>query len=289
MDRRTFLKSLGAGVAGAALSSGCGELRAERDENPIGLLIDTTRCIGCHRCVFACSETHGLGEPDIDDWRYRDMSDQQWTIVNRFRTERGDVFVKRQCMHCLEPACASACLTKAMYKTEDGPIIWRESKCMGCRYCMVSCPFDVPKFEYGSPVPKIQKCRLCWEELREGEKPACVEACPRGVMLHGRRDELLDVARRRIADHPDAYVDHIYGEEEVGGTSVLYLAAVPFEMLGFRTDLGDRPYPEYTREFLYAVPFVLTAVPAFLLGLSRAVGRDGAERGEAASSTSEEG
>ncbi|MEJ2689019.1 MAG: 4Fe-4S dicluster domain-containing protein [Deltaproteobacteria bacterium] len=157
-----------------------------------------------------------------------------------------------------------------MYKTDEGPVIWQENKCMGCRYCMVACPFDVPKFEYGSINPRIRKCIMCFDRVAKGYQPACADACPEEAILFGRREDLLNVARRRIADHPDRYVPHIYGEQEVGGTNMLYLAGVPFEQLGFRTDLGITPYPEYTKTFLYSVPLALLLTPAFLLGMRQA-------------------
>ncbi len=171
-------------------------------------------------------------------------------------------------MHCWQPACASACLTNAMFKTRRGPVIWRSPKCMGCRFCMVSCPFDVPKFEYHEWNPKIQKCDMCWERLQAGRRPACVEACPTDALMFGEKRDLMEIARVRIYNHPRRYVHHIYGEHEVGGTGWLYLAAVPFEQLGFRTDLGNTPYPEYTKDFLFAVPLVFFGFPALLLGLS---------------------
>ena len=175
--------------------------------------------------------------------------------------------MRMSCNHCNSPACASACLTKAMLKTDEGPVIWREDKCMGCRSCIVSCPFDMPKFEYNSPNPKIQKCRMCFESLQEGKLPACVENCPAEAVIYGKRSELLEIARERIYTSPDQYYHHIYGEHEVGGTGLLYLSAVPFEELGMRTDLGDTAYPEYNKTFLYSVPAVLVLWPAFLLGL----------------------
>ena len=205
----------------------------------------------------------------------RSTSETQWSVVNRYETEAGEVFAKKQCMHCLQPACAAACLTKAMLKNPAGPVVWRESKCMGCRFCMISCPFDVPKFEYHSAVPEIHKCVMCWERLQQGQLPACVENCPNEALAFGKRSEMIAEARRRIHDDPQGYVPHIYGEHEVGGTSFLYLAAVPFEQLGFRTDLGTTAYPTYTEDFLYGVPVVLTVLPAFLLALSNATKREG--------------
>jgi NAD-dependent dihydropyrimidine dehydrogenase PreA subunit len=157
-----------------------------------------------------------------------------------------------------------------MVKTDEGPVIWREEKCMGCRSCMISCPFDAPKFEYHSANPKIQKCRMCFEQLQEGQKPVCVENCPAEAMLFGKRRDLIEIARQRIYENPDQYHNEIYGEKEVGGTGVLYLSAVPFEEFGFRNDLGKTAYPEYNKTFLYSVPAVLVLWPAFLLGLHNA-------------------
>lgn len=275
MDRRDFLKTLGVASATALTA---GKVRAEGsvpdDEEFVGVLVDATRCIGCRSCEVACAEANGLPEPDLDDESVyeteRKTSETQWTVVNYYRTDVGDVSVKKQCMHCCEPACASACLTRAMLKTKKGPVIWRESKCMGCRYCMISCPFDIPKFEYNSAVPRIQKCKLCWERLQEGLQPACVEACPAEALQFGKRRDLIEIARSRIYENPDDYYHHIYGEHEVGGTGWLYLSPVPFEQLGFRTDLGTVPYPEYTKGFLYSVPIVLTLWPAILLAISNA-------------------
>ena len=278
MDRRSFVRTLGA-VGGSLLA--VDTLKSEESGNTkelYGILIDATRCVGCRTCEEVCASAHGLPVPDTSDMsvfdKRREPTETQWTVVNRFETTAGELFAKKQCMHCVQPACASACLTKAMYKTENGPVIWREEKCMGCRFCMVSCPFDIPKFEYNSAVPKIQKCVMCWDQVREGKKPVCVENCPAEALLFGKRKELLEIARSRIYSEPDKYVHHIYGEYEAGGTRVHYLSSVPFEQLGFNTDIGTTSYPELTTGFLYAVPIVLTLWPAFLLALSNATRRN---------------
>jgi len=278
MKRRNFLKVVGtAGVASTAAAAvaatGAAAPEEPRDDTEfVGVLVDTTRCIGCRACEKACSEEHGNFVPDIENdealAQERSTSERQWTVVNRYETDKGEVFVKKQCMHCWQPACAAACLTNAMYKTKEGPVIWRSEKCMGCRYCMISCPFDIPKFEYDSWNPRLQKCSMCDERIDRGLKPACVEACPTDALMFGPKRELIEVARVRIYNHPTRYVRKIYGEHEIGGTGWLYLAEVPFEQLGFRTDLGMTPYPEYTRDFLYGVPVVLFGLPALLFGLS---------------------
>lgn len=274
LDRRRFLLTLGAAAAAATLPATASASDASGDDDPCGVLVDTTRCAGCRTCEMACAEANGLPEPGFDDDgvfdAVRNPSETQFTVVNRFETSRGEVFAKRQCMHCRKPACASACLTKAMLKTTSGPVVWRESKCMGCRFCMLSCPFDRLAYEYDSATPRVRKCSLCAERLKEGKQPACVENCPAEALVFGKRRDLIEEGRRRIMADPDAYVHQIYGEEEVGGTSWLYLASVPFDEIGFRTDLGTTPYPHLTEGFLYAVPVIFATVPALLLGIERA-------------------
>ncbi len=285
IDRRTFLKGLGAGIAAAPASlllpGGIEAIGVDANKEFMAVLVDTTRCVGCRSCEAACAEAHNLPGPDLGDTsvfdRIRTTSVKQLTVVNRYKTAKGEVFAKKQCMHCNQPGCVAACLVKAMEKRREGAVTWG-GNCMGCRFCMVSCPFDVPKFEYESAVPKIQKCTLCWERLQKGGKPACVEACPTGTLVFGPRRALIEEANRRIYGEAGKYFPHIYGEREVGGTGYLYLAAVPFEQLGFRTDLGTTAYPEYSKGFLYSVPIVLFLWPAFLVGLNTLTRRDNAAK-----------
>ena len=281
MNRRDFLKTVGAVGSSALLGDSAAAEGTGSETELMGVLVDTTRCIGCRTCEEICAETHGLPIPDIDSvdsdrvlLEHRNPSVTQFSVINMFEGNGDDIYVKKQCMHCNQPACASACLTKAMLKTEDGPVIWREDKCMGCRFCMISCPFDIPKFEYDSPVPKIQKCSLCADRVGEGGVPACVEACPMEALSFGTRSELIQEANRRISQDPDTYVPHIYGEHEAGGTGYLYLSRVPFEQVGFRADIETTSYPELSKDYLYAVPIVLTLWPAFLLALSNATKKE---------------
>lgn len=282
MKRRSFFKTLGLASGSLASSRMLQAAKPAEETEFMSVLVDTTLCAGCRGCEEICAEVNNLPEPDLDqslEGIVRKTSTTQWSVINRYEADvdGGEVYVKRQCMHCNQPACASACLTKAMLKTKEGPVVWRGEKCMGCRFCMVSCPYDIPKFEYDSPNPKILKCRMCAERLQEGKLPACVENCPAEALTFGTRRDMLALARTRIAEEPDKYVPHIYGENEVGGTGWLYLSAVPFEQIGFRTDLGSTPYPEYTREFLYAVPVILTLFPAFLYAVSNATKRNADE------------
>jgi Fe-S-cluster-containing dehydrogenase component len=279
MRRRSAVKTLALAAGSTLVGRNLAQARTPSPKTELAaatgskaILVDTTKCIGCRMCERACAEANGLPEPpkSVESGKVRDTSETQWTVVNRYETENGPVNVKRQCMHCLQPACTSACLTKAMYKTEEGPVIWRGDKCMGCRFCMLSCPFDVPKFEYHSANPRIQKCQMCFDRLKDEGVPACVSVCPVNATSYGTRTEMLELAWSRVYGEPDKYVHHVYGEREAGGTGLLYLASVPFEQLGFRTDLSQTPYPTFTRDFLYAVPFVLTLFPPFLLAVSKA-------------------
>lgn len=273
MDRRNFLRTLGIAsgtVVAGSTSLIAGETVTNTEFN--GVLVDTTRCAGCRTCEETCAEVNGLPEPDWDVdvlETERKTTEKQFSLINGYETEENEIYVKRQCMHCNQPACASACLTKAMFKTAEGPVIWREDKCIGCRYCMVSCPFDMPKFEHHSNNPRIRKCTMCWSRLQKGQRPACVENCPAEALLFGKRRELIDIAKTRIYTDPDNYQHSIYGEHEVGGTGYLYLASSPFKQIGFRKDLGTRPLPELTTGFLYSVPIILTLWPAFLLAISK--------------------
>lgn len=271
IDRRKFLKALGVvgGTLTAGKSFGVPDTDKTSEKEFYGILYDSTLCGGCQGCEIVCAEKYGFPFPEDVPLPgvKRDTNEKQRVAINCYQTSRGEMYTRKSCNHCNSPACASACLTKAMYKTEEGPVIWREEKCMGCRSCMVACPFDIPKFEYNSANPKIQKCRMCFELLKEGQKPVCVENCPAEALVCGKRRDLLEIARTRIYTEPEKYYHKIYGENEVGGTGLLYLSAVPFEELGFRTDLGVTAYPEYNKTFLYSVPAVLILWPAFLLGL----------------------
>lgn len=274
INRRFFLKTLGVAGATLTLAKSFGATPEKKsDKEFYGILFDSTRCIGCQSCEYACAEQYGLPEPsevpELDVIRKTDETRR--VVINSYNTSKGEQYIRKSCNHCNSPACASACLTKAMLKTDEGPVIWREDKCMGCRSCMISCPFDMPKFEFNSPNPKIQKCRMCFELIQEGGIPACVENCPAEALLFGKRRDLIEIAKTRIYAEPEKYNHAIYGEHEVGGTGLLYLASVPFEELGFRMDLGNTSYPELNKTFLYSVPAVLILWPAFLLGLNNSI------------------
>jgi formate dehydrogenase iron-sulfur subunit len=273
LNRKDFFKVLG--VTGVALAFGKdGKAMPENDDSIefSGILYDSTRCAGCQTCESACAEANGLPAPTatIEAGVIRKTDESHRTVVNAFNTSKGETYLKKQCMHCNEPACTAACLTQAMYKTKEGAVIWRGDKCMGCRYCMVSCPFDIPKFEYFSSNPRIEKCNMCYSRLAEGKVPACVENCPAEALMYGPRRDLIREARKRIVENPGQYVDHIYGEHEAGGTGSLYLSAVPFEELGLNTSIQKESYPALSKGFLYSVPTIFVLWPAILLGIREA-------------------
>jgi formate dehydrogenase iron-sulfur subunit len=239
----------------------------------IGILTDTTKCVGCEKCVHACQSVNKCA-PERPEQKARpgELFDTRWTtIVGRTGTE-SPRFVRRHCRHCLNPACVSVCPVGAMQKTAEGPVIYRKNRCIGCRYCMLACPFGIPRSEWESLAPSIRKCTFCFERTLHGGKPACTEACPEGATIFGSREELLLEARKRIADNPGKYIDRIYGETDFGGTSVLYLSDISLDFLSFDRAAGDKPAPDLSWGFLKETPVISGAVGlsmAFLYWLWR--------------------
>jgi formate dehydrogenase iron-sulfur subunit len=223
-----------------------------------GLLFDSTRCIGCGACSAACKEQNVL-PPEIED----KTTAYTWTVVEN----HNGVNVRKLCMHCLSPTCVSVCPVGAMRKTEAGPVVYDSDKCIGCRYCIMACPFGVPKYQWDRPVPVVGKCIMCASRLAEGQQTACATVCPTGATMFGERDALVREARKRIADEPSRYVDHIYGLDEAGGTGVIMLAGVPFDRLGMRTDLPEQDLPILTWRVLSHLPDVVVVAAAALYGV----------------------
>ena len=272
--RRSALRVLagtGAVTAAAAMPARAAHAPKQAPPEAIGMLYDTTKCIGCKACVVACREANDL-EPDRSpDGLYQaplDLNGKTKTVIKLYKEGDRASFFKAQCMHCADPACAAACMIAALRKDETtGIVSYDPQYCVGCRYCQMSCPFGVPKFEFDKAVPKIVKCELCrhrvdnakladdggFSRYSRGHGPACCEVCPRGAVIYGKRSELLAEAKRRLAKNPGAYVPKVYGERDAGGTQVLYLSHVPFEKLGL-PDYGPQgvPHTAYTiQEGLY--------------------------------------
>jgi Fe-S-cluster-containing dehydrogenase component len=270
LNRRDFLKTAAIGVSAATLGAssvkGADKILSE---DRIGVLVDTDVCVGCRHCEWACRVAHDLPTPDLDNYadnsvfkEYRRTDSTSLTVVNEFENEKNPllpIHVKFQCMHCERPACVSACIVGALSKLEDGSVVWDDSKCIGCRYCMVACQFQIPTYDYNKSIdPHIRKCDLCYDRRKDGKLPACVDICPNEVLLFGKRTELLRIAKNRIKRKSDVYVDHIYGEQEIGGTSWMYLATKNFDKLKMPT-LGVNPAPGTSESiqhgiFAYFVP-----------------------------------
>ena len=277
LDRRQFLYTTGAGIAGIALSPCAAASSEAPGGDGYGVLVDTTECIGCRKCEWACAKANELSDQPLDAFEDTSVYDQPrrmtagaYTVVNRYADKdkpEQPTFVKAQCMHCLRPACVSACLVGALRRQDNGAVTYDSWKCMGCRYCMVACPFQVPAYEYDKALsPMVSKCSFCFDRVQnEGKTPACVDICPPMCLTFAKRNELLGLARDKIATNPGRYVDHIYGEHELGGTSWLYLASRPVTELGL-LEFGEKPIPEYTEPLQHGL-FKFGLPPMLLFGL----------------------
>jgi formate dehydrogenase iron-sulfur subunit len=245
-------------------------------QNPC-ILTDVTLCIGCEECVAACQKINGLEgteAPPRPGASPDGLSASRWTTVVR---RPGNRYVRKQCQHCDEPACVSVCPVGALVKTPEGPVIYDKSVCMGCRYCMLGCPFGVPHYEWNSAAPSVRKCILCYENLKSGkiQAPACVTACPKKATIFGTRDEMLAEARRRLAAEPSKYVQTIWGEREAGGTSVLLIGDISLDFLAWNDNrlTGNTPLPEKTWAALWPVPFEFLGMGALMGGIYWVINR----------------
>jgi formate dehydrogenase iron-sulfur subunit len=244
------------------------------------ILTDTTLCTGCETCVQACKQTYHLDRDRAWRWKKKidDLSSTRFTTIVR---RPGGHFVRQQCRHCLEPACASACIVGALQKTDIGPVIYDEKRCMGCRYCMIACPYGIPRYSWENKVPLVRKCILCYDRIRNGGQPACTQACPYQATIFGTRAEMLAEARRRFEQTPGKYFTklhkaepEIFGEHEVAGTSVLYISDIDLnQFLPWRPNLGDQPLPALTWAALSKVPPVVFGVAAVMSGVYWIIGR----------------
>jgi Fe-S-cluster-containing dehydrogenase component len=270
LNRRRFLKTAAAGLSISALiPSTVKGAEKTLSEDRIGILVDTTACVGCRHCEWACRVAHNFPTENLDSYSnqevfkdFRRPESNSLTVVNQFENEKNPllpVYVKNQCMHCEHPACVSACIVGAFTKLEDGSVVWDDDKCIGCRYCMVACQFEIPTFDYDKSIdPHIRKCDLCFDRRKNGKLPACIDICPNEVLVYGKRSEILKIAKDRIKRKPDVYIKHIYGEYEIGGTSWMYIAGKSFDKLRM-PPLGANPAPGISETiqhgiFAYFVP-----------------------------------
>lgn len=278
LSRRNFLGGLvAAGTAGAVASTAKASTKHfEGHPDSYGILHDTTLCVGCRSCEVACNKVNEL---PAQQWtvgdkapfeKLRRTTPESLTVVNRYKQADGsEVFRKHQCMHCQEPCCASVCLVRAFSKTPQGPVLYDPDVCIGCRYCVMACPYYALSYDYGDPLtPQVRRCTMCYPRILEGKQPGCTDACPNGAIIYGKRKELLQVARDRVKKKPENYLNHIFGEHEYGGTSWLLLSGITPDLFGL-PDLVSAPHtplPEIGTSFLSVVPLVVTIYPGLLAG-----------------------
>lgn len=280
LTRRHLLKLAVAGSMGVTvLGPRRASAAALASPQATAVLVDVARCIGCRLCEGACKAYHGFPAGESSD-----LAPNVWTYV-RFRSLReprthlnlGEAGAERrsykvQCLNCVEPACVSACPVAALRKTPEGPVTYDPYRCLGCRYCQLACPFQIPRFEWNRTLPVITKCNMCAERQAKGKEPVCVSVCPVQALQFGPRDQILGEAAARIADNPGRYVPAIYGVEEVGGTSWLYVSDVSFEELGFPVVVRE-PLPAYTWRALGKIPGLVVALGATLTAVEAIVRR----------------
>jgi len=254
-----------------------GELPPEEHK---ALLYDATRCIGCRVCENACQAYNQLPDEQADE-----LTGNKFTVIKRYMSEDGTQvsYRKYQCMHCVDPACASACPVGALHKLENGPVVYDGHKCIGCRYCMIACPFRIPRYEYEYALPQVRKCQLCNHRYKEGKYSACCEFCPTGASIFGKVVDLRKEAQKRLSlktgeehDFPvqtvdskftmrskvPKYINHVYGQSEAGGTQYIMLAGVPFDWIGFNKNIGEEYLPRLTWEYIAKIPAVFAVVIA---------------------------
>jgi len=286
VNRRTVLKLGLAAAAGASPNRvAAGESQTPKEKpasspDYAGVLVDTTLCIGCRKCEEACNRRNHLPRraesfSDRDILRsFRRPTDTAFTVVNRFpgspspdQAGLPQTYCKVQCMHCLYPACVSACIVAALTKSADGAVVYNPTICIGCRYCQVACPFEIPAYEFHEPLlPRVRKCEFCANRAKgTGADPACAASCPTEALVFGRRADLVAMAKDRLKRRPDRYVNHIYGETEVGGTSWLYLTGRPVQEVGL-LNLPETPPPQLTEAIQHGI-FKYGIIPVAFYGL----------------------
>lgn len=269
IKRRDFLKGAAGSMALLALDRQDAQARTVQALPPeaLGILYDSTLCVGCNACMTACKKANNM-PPDFTDgqdiWDQPiDLSPNTLNVIKKFTNGTGETkdaeinghaFIKRQCLHCIDPSCVTACPVSALTKDKNtGIVSYNKNNCIGCRYCQVACPYNIPKFDFNRVYPEIVKCQLCDHLIAEGKYPACCSVCPTGASLFGRVSDLIVETRRRqqmvpgeMYDFPvtsidsdtthkyaaPEYVPHVYGKEELGGTQVMYMSAVGFDKFG---------------------------------------------------------
>jgi len=231
------------------------------------ILVDVTKCIGCEKCIAACIEKNNLNleKSYFDRETSRDgLSSDRFLSIKKVDEGR---FARFSCMHCLEPACVSACLVGGITKSKEGPVIYDPDKCIGCRYCMLACPFHIPRYEWNATKPFMKKCNMCYDRIKENKQPVCVQACPQNAIIFGNRKDLLKLANSLIKNNRGKYLNHIWGQKEYGGTSVLYVSDIDLSKMGW-PDKNISAIPTITEPLIEKTPAIGITVGGFLIGLN---------------------
>jgi len=225
-----------------------------------GLLYDQSKCVGCKACEYACQSEH---DQPLHDAVKLDQDTFNWV-----QSVGKDTYQRHMCMHCENPTCASVCPVAALQKTHQGPVIWIASICMGCRYCMMACPFSIPKYQWHSVNPQVRKCDMCFpKRVSKGEQTACASICPMGATTFGYRKDLLEEAKRRVKADPKTYTGVLFGEEEAGGTGVLMLLTKSAAENGLPTNVPKDELPNLTWKVLEKLPVIIPVWAVFLGGM----------------------
>ena len=231
------------------------------------ILVDVTKCIGCEKCVAACIEKNNLNleKSYFDRETSRDgLSSNRLLGIKKIDTNH---FARYSCMHCADPACVSACIVGGITKTKEGPVIYDPDKCIGCRYCMLACPFHVPRYEWNNTKPFMKKCNMCYDRIKKNKLPECVQACPQKAIIFGDRNKLLKQASSLIKNNRGKYLNHIWGHKEYGGTSILYISDIDITKMGWPNKVVT-PVPQLTEPLIKETPVIGLTVGGFLVGLN---------------------
>ncbi len=305
MQRRKFFRA-SLGAASAALASTVVHARPNLEPAPqaVGMLYDSTLCVGCKACVSKCKEVNGMPPVSMGDQVQSDfamdLGPKTLNVIKIYTDGKATVkdsekdgfaFEKRSCMHCVDPGCVSVCPVSSLTRDPlTGIVSYNADVCIGCRTCMTGCPYNVPQYDYDNPIGQIHKCQMCnqkgVERISKGGMTGCAEACPTGATLFGSREALLAEAKRRIALKPGEiynypmgdvrkpnkfhekavpqYQSHVWGEKEAGGTNVMHLSAISYDKLSM-PPLGERSAASIS-EGVQSTVYAYMALPAMALG-----------------------
>ncbi|WP_136524617.1 4Fe-4S dicluster domain-containing protein [Geomonas ferrireducens] len=245
-----------------------------------GMFVDTTICTGCKACQVACKQWNGLsaepahfgkrpgvpypvadnftgdsydntGTLSATDWRHVRFIEQ----IDESRREKRWLFSSDSCKHCSDAGCLNACPTKAIVRTDLGNVVVQQETCIGCKFCIPSCPYGVISFS--EETGTAHKCTLCNDRIHNGLGTACAKACPTGSIRFGELADLKKRADARLAQlKGKGEQARIYGYEEADGLNVFYLFADRPKVYGQPED----PVVPQRRLVLCSLVTILTAL-----------------------------